>query len=243
MPLVSAIMPTADRGRFIWAALTGFSEQTYPRKELVIVDDGADSIADIVSAWCIPYGNAFSAGIRYHRLETKEKLGDEPAGTRQRATTGTKRNIACDASAGEIILHWDDDDWSDSCRMADQVHVLRHSGAALTGYHQMLFWDEIESQAWLYSSSEASAVGTSLAYWRYFWERNPFPDTMIGEDTFMVNRARERGGIAAEPLRNRMVARTHAQSSDRATGSIEYQRVERDALPEGFWDSQRLIKV
>ena len=47
LPLVSCIMPTADRRRFVPQAIRNFLAQDYAERELVILDDGADSIADL----------------------------------------------------------------------------------------------------------------------------------------------------------------------------------------------------
>ncbi len=45
-PLVSCIMPTANRQRFIPTAISLFLRQDYPEKELVIIDDGEHSVVD-----------------------------------------------------------------------------------------------------------------------------------------------------------------------------------------------------
>ena len=47
-PLVSCVMPTADRRLFVPLAIRNFQSQDYTNKELVIVDDGADCVADLV---------------------------------------------------------------------------------------------------------------------------------------------------------------------------------------------------
>ena len=47
-PLVSCVMPTCNRRRFVSQAIWYFLRQDYPSRELVIVDDGEDSIADLV---------------------------------------------------------------------------------------------------------------------------------------------------------------------------------------------------
>jgi len=39
-PLVSCIMPTANREKFIPLAVKYFQRQDYPNKELVVLDDG-----------------------------------------------------------------------------------------------------------------------------------------------------------------------------------------------------------
>jgi glycosyltransferase involved in cell wall biosynthesis len=88
LPLVSCIMPTCDRRRFLPAAIRYFLRQDFPNKELVIVDDGVDAVGDLASA---------DARIRYVRLS-------------RRATVGAKRNLACEHAAGDLIAHWDDDD-------------------------------------------------------------------------------------------------------------------------------------
>ncbi len=99
-PLVSCVMPTFDRRRFVPDAIDGFWSQTYPDRELVIVDDGTDPIADLVPD---------DPMIRYVRLD-------------QRLKTGAKRNAACRAARGDVIVHWDDDDWS-SPRSAPRCRV------------------------------------------------------------------------------------------------------------------------
>jgi glycosyltransferase involved in cell wall biosynthesis len=48
MTLVSCIMPTAERRQFIVASVRLFLAQDYSDKELIVVDDGAESIADLI---------------------------------------------------------------------------------------------------------------------------------------------------------------------------------------------------
>ena len=83
IPRISAIMPTADRRRFVPAAIAQFLAQGRDDVELVILDDGADSVADLIPG---------DPRIRYFREETRRILGD-------------KRNRLCDRARGEIIVH------------------------------------------------------------------------------------------------------------------------------------------
>src|SRR5260370_37829397 len=101
-PLISCIMPTANRRHFVPQALRYFLAQDYPHKELLILDDGSDSVADLVPD---------DSQIRYTRL------------TGQR-TLGAKRNECVEASRGEIIIHWDDDDWQAPHRICYPVEAL-----------------------------------------------------------------------------------------------------------------------
>jgi glycosyltransferase involved in cell wall biosynthesis len=95
-PLVSCIMPTADRRRFVPQAIRRFLGQDYPCRELVVVDDGADPVADLIPA---------DARIRYFRSEPGLSLG-------------AKRNLACRLARGALIAHWDDDDWAARWRVS-----------------------------------------------------------------------------------------------------------------------------
>ena len=49
-PLVSCIMPTYNRRRFVPGAIAQFLRQDYLSSELVILDDGADLVGDLVPA-------------------------------------------------------------------------------------------------------------------------------------------------------------------------------------------------
>src|SRR5262245_38881356 len=96
-PLVSCIMPTFNRARFTAQAIRYFARQDYARRELIVVDDGSDA--------AMPEERSGGPAIRYVRLDSRK-------------TVGEKRNIACEAAQGEIILHWDDDDWQASWRIS-----------------------------------------------------------------------------------------------------------------------------
>lgn len=88
-PLVSCIMPTRNRRRFVSGSIRCFLEQDYEPRELLILEDGDDTVRD-----CVPA----DARIRYWRQ-------DRPL------SVGAKRNALCREARGEIIVHWDDDDW------------------------------------------------------------------------------------------------------------------------------------
>jgi glycosyltransferase involved in cell wall biosynthesis len=165
--LVSCIMPTADRRRFVPQAIRCFRAQDYPDKELVILDDGADSVADLVPD---------DPQVRYVRLATKLGLG-------------AKRNECVRVSRGHLIMHWDDDDWMAPYRISYQVDALLREGGELCGLRDMLFHDRETSRTWLYNYPAHQRLwlaGGSLLYTRDFWQRAPFPNIQVGEDTRFV---------------------------------------------------------
>ena len=93
------------------------------------------------------------------------------------------------AARGELIMHWDDDDWMAPWRISYQLSELQRTGAEACGLRRMLFYEPASRQAWLYDYPENQRpwlAGGSLLYRRTFWERAPFPDLQVGSDTYFV---------------------------------------------------------
>jgi glycosyltransferase involved in cell wall biosynthesis len=166
-PLVSCIMPTRNRRRFIKQAISYFLRQDYPRKELIILDDGEDSVADLIPV---------DEQICYARLHQKLLLG-------------AKRNLGCKMSRGALIAHWDDDDWMAAHRLSAQVEHLRRKDAKVCGARELLFYSPAAGEAWLYSYPHDSRMwlaGGTLLYQRSAWEACPFPEISMGEDDAFI---------------------------------------------------------
>ena len=162
-PVVSAIMPTYNRRGFVRQAIAYFQRQDYPgsARELIVVDDGEHSVADLASG---------AGNIRYFRLD-------------RRTSVGAKRNFACSQAQGEIIVHWDDDDWIAPNRISAQVGAL--GDADICGLANVLYFDPKAGRAWEYRyppKHRAWVSGNSMCYRKSFWERNSFPDIDVGED-------------------------------------------------------------
>lgn len=167
MPLISCILPTANRREFLPQALALFAAQDYPHTELIVIDDGEDNIADLIPA---------QPNIRYRRLP-------------QRLSIGAKRNLACELANGEFIAHWDDDDWYGPTRLSYQLAQLQACGAMICGLDQVLFHQPQTGQAWQYRyppNEKPWAYGATLLYRRDWWQHHPFADVMIGEDNRFV---------------------------------------------------------
>jgi glycosyltransferase involved in cell wall biosynthesis len=125
-PLVSCIMPTKNRRRFVAQSLRYFEEQDYPNKELIVVDDGEDLVVDLVSQ----RPNVYYLAPQYAQ------------------TVGVKRNIACEAAHGDMICHWDDDDWYSSSRISYQMQLILKGEADVTGLHLQSVLDLQRMQGW-----------------------------------------------------------------------------------------------
>jgi glycosyltransferase involved in cell wall biosynthesis len=178
LPLVSCIMPTRNRRVFVQHALAYFERQDYPNRELVIVDDGTESVADLVSA---------HPRVRYVSLPRQTSIG-------------AKRNVACETARGAIIAHWDDDDWYAPHRLRYQVAPLLAKAADITGLETSCFFDLTRWQVWTCTPALHNRLfvgdvhGGTLVYWRKVWERLArYPSASLAEDAFFLRDARQRG--------------------------------------------------
>jgi hypothetical protein len=206
---ISCIMPTADRRRFVPQAIAAFLGQGRDDAELVILDDGDDPVGDLIPA---------DPRIRYHRETPRRVLGE-------------KRNRLCELARGEIIVHWDDDDWHGRDRIARQVAALDSSGAVICGLAHVPFLSDDMSEAWDYVHSGRTpwVYGATFAYRRAFWSRRRFAALRVGEDTrFLLGVPASR--IVAMPDNDFMVVRVHAgNTSPKRTEAGLWRR--RDPAP------------
>lgn len=179
---VTCLLLTRNRPLWLPWSLRCAELQTYANREILVISSGQE-VADLIPP-----------GVRHIHLHGKP-------------TTGAQRNAGCDAARGEVISHFDDDDFSHPNRLEDQVRRLTASGKAVTGYRAMKFTDG--ARWWLYNGSADYALGTSLVYRRDFWQRHRFPDLLVGEDNQFVSRARACGAIVTADAGEMMWASIH----------------------------------
>ena len=100
-----------------------------------------------------------------------------------------KRNRLCELARGDVILHWDDDDWAAPWRVRYQVEQLVQAGVDVCGLDRVLFYEPGSGEAWEYSYPRGAApwvYGATLCYTKAFWRRNPFAPVSVGEDSRFV---------------------------------------------------------
>lgn len=194
MTLVSAIMPTRARVNWAAEALSAFLSQTYPAKQLLILDDAEDP--SFREPQYLP------VAVSYLRTARRMKIPE-------------KRNMLCQLAAGSVLMHFDSDDWSAPGRMADQVERLESSGRSVTGYHGMLFRDVQTSKEYQFSRQNF-ALGTSLAYTKEWWKAHPFPEhKKKGEDNVFVTAALKAKQLITADAGDLMFARIHAGNTSK----------------------------
>jgi glycosyltransferase involved in cell wall biosynthesis len=205
-------MPTWNRAAYIGLAIQSFLSQTYENKELVIVDNGNDGTESLIPK---------HPAIRYIKL---------PGGRRP---TGEMRNLCCEASQGEVIVHFDSDDWSAADRIEKQVEALGDGN--ITGYRSISFYDERSGKAYKFCAEiKRYMMGTSLCYKRAWWDSIRFrPQLGVGEDWDFVQRSR--GQYVSADGEQMIVARIHNhQTSVKALNRSEYKEIPVEQLPNGF---------
>jgi O-antigen biosynthesis protein len=183
---VTCLCLTRNRPEWLPKAIESFQNQTYRRRELMILADGQD-VRHLVPER--------DPRIRLIHLEGRPAIG-------------AKRNYGCERAAGEIVAHFDDDDYSANGRIADQVQRLLESGKAVTGYHSMRFTDGV--RWWKYEGTPNYALGTSLCYRRDWWNRHRFPAVQVGEDNAMVAAAHAAGELVTADTGDLMYATNHS---------------------------------
>jgi glycosyltransferase involved in cell wall biosynthesis len=168
--LVSCVMATRDRRHFIPQALRCFLRQTYENTELIIIDDGKESVADLCRG--LPR-------VRHIQLYRP-------------STTGTKLNIGIQRARGEIIQKLDDDDYyhPDFLKLAVARLPSRTSVRTLVAWDCFLIL--IAGEPHLRYSGHGWEPGGTFCFYRKLWQRCPFRDIAAYEDYWFVNDHRPR---------------------------------------------------
>jgi glycosyltransferase involved in cell wall biosynthesis len=179
LPLVSCLMPTADRRPFVKISFDTFRRQTYPRKELLVIDDGLDPVEDIFRG---------EANVRYFRV---------PRGS----TIGSKRNLGWQESHGSILVQWDDDDWYGPERLLLQIAPILLDEADMTGMEASFVLELPAGNLWTMTAELAQRAFPSgfhsgtLAFRRSLADLDiAYPDCSAGEDVELIRRTKAMGG-------------------------------------------------
>ncbi len=164
---ISVITPTHKRPEMIKRAINMFRAQEAEDAEMIIIGSGKQH--DLLAA-----EDLIGCDIRY--IVSEENIG-------------VKRNLGCDAAKGQMIVHWDDDDWYAKDWLVRSGRELLYSGADCVGLRACYF-NELPSRFLLYqyTGRQGYAVGATLCYWKEVWEGNPFPEIQMGEDTAFVSK-------------------------------------------------------
>ncbi len=181
LPRVSVLVPTKDRRPWLPMLLRLIDRQDYPAElvELVVYDDGRDSVADVFAG-------------RPHTTYLRSEV---------RVPLGAKRNALAEASTGEVLVHFDDDDWQPADRIRRSVEALQVGEVEVVGKSELTFWDLATGR--LHQTAKVGpkhVTAGSMAYWRTYWASSGFkPDPHTEERQFLKNFEAKVGQLPGEP--------------------------------------------
>lgn len=187
-PLVTVITP-CSRPSDIDRIKEVFISQNYPNKEMLILMDEPGWTKDMdienkIWQWGLP-----------------------------NASIATKRNHLCEYARGEIICHFDSDDYFAHDWITKTVAHMQSTGADTTGLSDAYFYRP-HSQAWKYiwNGKQKYCIGGTLAYKKSIWQNNRFKETRdgFGEDTLFMRGA---GRVIPHTYDKGFVAMIHGNNS------------------------------
>ncbi len=183
VPKISCLMVTANgRFDFFKQSCQCYFDQTYPNKELVVVNEGSKAYQAQIAE--------FLAGRNDIRLVFLDGW----------YSLGSLRNISIALSSGDIFVQWDDDDFNMPERLSLQSLHLKNNPRARTCFlsdqlhfyfnNRYLFW---EDWAEFHSGGHKKfsvIPGTIMAWREGFWARYPSggPWCSAGEDSVLTYR-------------------------------------------------------
>lgn len=134
--LVSIIMPTYKCGRFIVDSINSVKAQTYPKWELIIVDDCSDDgTVETVSELINEDG-------RIHLFQNTVNSG-----------AAVSRNVALKNAKGRWVAFLDSDDLWEPTKLEKQIQFMVDNGFAFS-YHEYIEIDEQDKELGVYVSGK-----------------------------------------------------------------------------------------
>ena len=163
-PLISCVMATRNRRHFLSQALRCFLRQTYPNKELIVVDDSIRSNERL----CRDLPN-----VRYLRLAPPVR-------------TGTKLNIGIEAARGDILHKLDDDDYYHPEFLATSIAHLPAARPDRTLVARCCFLVLLPGDPVIRHSGDGWTAGGTLCFHRAMWNKIPFREVRSSVDSHFI---------------------------------------------------------
>lgn len=180
-PLVSCLLVTADgRTECLRRSLRSYFDQTYPHRELVIVNEGPTSYQEVI------------------RELVKDRDDVRCVFLNGDYTLGGLRNISVGLAHGDIFVQWDDDDFSVPDRIALQLRTLLRRPEARLCYlsdqlhyyfdQKKLFWDDWAAYGSGGNKNFSLIPGTLMAWKEGFKFKYPSSGDLAraGEDSVLA---------------------------------------------------------
>lgn len=169
-PKICAVMVTGKPGRRYLAtmAIRAFLEQDYPKKQLLIINDGEPV--------------AVPDDPRIRQLACPQK-----------ATLGALRNTALDAMDADIgyVVQWDDDDYSHPSRLSQQVATVKDVPEKAVVFRHEIHCHLHTGDVRVCRPARRTGFGFAGTIMHPVPTEYRYPAVGQGEDTFFIRQWRE----------------------------------------------------
>jgi len=178
-PIVSVIMPTFNREKYLHRSINSVINQTFKEWELIIVDDGSsDSSFNVINDFIGSYEN-----IRYMKHSNR------------RPPLATNAGIL--ASCGEYIAFLGSDDEYKSDYLLQRVEFMKanpkidfiHGGVEVIGHPYVKDKDDLTKEIHL---SECAIGGTFFGKRKVFFELDGFKNLIYSDDSDFLERVEKK---------------------------------------------------
>jgi hypothetical protein len=228
LPLVSVVLCTYNRREDVTRALTCLQQQTYPRIEVVVVNDAGENVDDVIARFPIarPHNLPVNGGVL-------KAIGE---GLRQ--------------ARGEYIQVLADDDWLEPDHVEGLIGAMLRSGAALahgttliryqelipgsepktTGFNAVVFNDTVSPTNALISTPVA---GQSLIFRRDIFEEIGTwrEDCILADQEFQLRAINHYVLVFVDRMSAEWRVRASDNLSTRTDSSVELRRVYEELHP------------
>ncbi len=181
LPKISCLLVTANgRFDFFKKSCQCYFDQTYPNRELVVVNEGSIDYQNKISQFL-----SSRQDVRLIFLDGKYSLG-------------SLRNISIALSTGELFVQWDDDDFNTPERISVQYYFLKNHPDFQVCYltdqlhyyftTKLLFWNDWNKFHSGGRKEYSLIPGTIMAYKKTFNVRYPSSgnNCSAGEDSVLA---------------------------------------------------------
>ena len=201
---VSILTPTYDeRGDFLQFVARGICQQTYKNiKEWVIVDGTKKAVSQLPETI-----------EKIKKLKNIPKIVYIPNDIKRKNTVGNLRNIAKKKASGEILIHFDDDDYYPICRIKHAVTQLNNTKRQIAGNSDLYMYDVHFKTLYQFCSfGNNHILGGTMAYTKDYANQHDFDEEVThAEEGSFTNKFTE--PVAVLKAEKTIIASSHGENT------------------------------
>lgn len=206
IPLISAVMLIGKLPvEQVQLAINCFADQTYPNKELIIVNNASNQWQASALQLTLPVDPISQQPIA-HILDTEYKL-----------TAGMSRNYGLSVAKGSIIIQFDADCWHSSHRIATQVTAMVEHQAQVCMLSRGLEYG-YNGYTTYWSNSKRILPNTMI----FFKPQDNYPNVEKSEELGLLNKLMQSGYKPIALDKPELVCKLHFTAYSSTTEPVIY---------------------